>query len=161
MWQVEQLEFLLKGADSMNSANSVNLIILWSMNWSQFKDPVPHTCLADAVVGSWCLTKEVAGLSSYNENYFCLWIRWIPWKHAGKKLHQSVSKVNCTCKAQFFNRWHITKFVYFKMPSITKSCNACEWQEVSIPYEFHLFWRRISYQWFFAYSWQSLFYKLQ
>ena len=28
-----------------------------------FKDPVSHMCLADAVVASWSLTQEVAGLS--------------------------------------------------------------------------------------------------
>ena len=31
------------------------------MNWSQFKDPVSHMCLAGAVVASWSLTQEMAG----------------------------------------------------------------------------------------------------
>ena len=35
------------------------------MNWAQFKDPVSHTCLAGAVVASWSLTQEVAGLSPF------------------------------------------------------------------------------------------------
>ena len=33
------------------------------MNWTQFKDPVPHMCLAGTVVASWSLTQEVSGLS--------------------------------------------------------------------------------------------------
>ena len=33
------------------------------MNWAQFRDPVSHRCLAGAVVASWTLTQEVAGLS--------------------------------------------------------------------------------------------------
>ena len=35
------------------------------MNWSQFKDPASHMCLAGAVVSSWSLTQEVAGLSTF------------------------------------------------------------------------------------------------
>ena len=35
------------------------------MNWAQFKDPVSHMCLAGAVVASWSLTQEVAGLSPF------------------------------------------------------------------------------------------------
>ena len=35
------------------------------MNWSQFKDPVSHMCPADAVLGSWSLTQEVAGLGPF------------------------------------------------------------------------------------------------
>ena len=35
------------------------------MNWDQFKDPVSHMCLAGAVVASWSLTQEVAGLSPF------------------------------------------------------------------------------------------------
>ena len=31
------------------------------MNWSQFKDPVSHVCLAGAVVGFWSRIQEVAG----------------------------------------------------------------------------------------------------
>ena len=38
-----------------------------SMNWSQFKDPISHMCLAGAVVASWSLTQEVAGLSPFND----------------------------------------------------------------------------------------------
>ena len=33
------------------------------MNWAQFKDLVSHRCLDGAVVASWSLTQEVAGLS--------------------------------------------------------------------------------------------------
>ena len=33
------------------------------MTWAQFKDHVSHMCLTDAVVASWSLTQEVAGLS--------------------------------------------------------------------------------------------------
>ena len=35
------------------------------MKWVQFKDPVPHKCLAGAVVASWSLTKAVAGSSPF------------------------------------------------------------------------------------------------
>ena len=35
------------------------------MNWTQFKDPVSHMCLAGAVVASWSLTEEVAGSSPF------------------------------------------------------------------------------------------------
>ena len=35
------------------------------MNWVQFKDSVSHICLAGAVVASWSLTEEVAGLSPF------------------------------------------------------------------------------------------------
>ena len=35
------------------------------MNWSQFKDPVSHMCLASAVAASWSLTQEVAGSSPF------------------------------------------------------------------------------------------------
>ena len=31
------------------------------MNWNKFKDPIPHICLAGAVVVSWPLTQEIAG----------------------------------------------------------------------------------------------------
>ena len=47
--------------NSLNSANSVNLINHWSMNWSQFKDPVSNMYLAGTVVASWSLRQEVAG----------------------------------------------------------------------------------------------------
>ena len=32
------------------------------MNWDQLRDPVSHMCLAGAVVASWSLAQEVAGL---------------------------------------------------------------------------------------------------
>ena len=35
------------------------------MKWAQFKDPVSHMCLVGAVVASWSLTQEVAGLSPF------------------------------------------------------------------------------------------------
>ena len=35
------------------------------MNWDQFKDPVSHMCYVGAVVASWSLTQEVAGLSPF------------------------------------------------------------------------------------------------
>ena len=35
------------------------------MNWAQFKDPVPHMCLAGAMIACWSLTQEVAGSSPY------------------------------------------------------------------------------------------------
>ena len=41
------------------------------MNWTQFKDPVSHMCLAGDVVASWSLAQEVAGLSPFNDKYFC------------------------------------------------------------------------------------------
>ena len=37
------------------------------MNWVQFKDPISHMCLADAVVAPWSLKQEVAGLSPFND----------------------------------------------------------------------------------------------
>ena len=40
------------------------------MHWAQFKDPVSHMCLADAVVASWSHTKEVAGSSLLMTNIF-------------------------------------------------------------------------------------------
>ena len=46
--------------NSLNSVNSGNLIIHWSMNWSHFKDRVSHMCLAGTVVAFWSLTQEVA-----------------------------------------------------------------------------------------------------
>ena len=48
--------------------NSGNLINHWSLNRSQFKHPVSHMCLAGAVVASWSLTHELAGL---NEPFCC------------------------------------------------------------------------------------------
>ena len=35
------------------------------MNLVQFKDPVSHMCLAGAIVTSWSLTQDVAGLSPF------------------------------------------------------------------------------------------------
>ena len=35
------------------------------MNWAQFKDPVSRVCLPGAVVASWSLTQEMAGLSPF------------------------------------------------------------------------------------------------
>ena len=35
------------------------------MNQGQFNDPVPHMCLAGAVVASWSLTQEMAGLNPF------------------------------------------------------------------------------------------------
>ena len=35
------------------------------MNWAQFKDPVSRVCLSGAVVASWSLTQEMAGLSPF------------------------------------------------------------------------------------------------
>ena len=58
-----QWSFLLNGAElSLNSVNSGNLINHRSMNWAHFQDPVSHMCLAGAVVASWCLIQEVAGV---------------------------------------------------------------------------------------------------
>ena len=51
--------------------NLVNLINHRRMNWSQFKDPVSHMCLADTVVASLSLTQKVAGSCPFNEKYFC------------------------------------------------------------------------------------------
>ena len=36
------------------------------MNFAQFKDPVSHMCLADAVIASWSVTQEVAGSNPVN-----------------------------------------------------------------------------------------------
>ena len=70
------VEFLLHGAEislnSVNSANSRNLVNHCSMSWVKFNDPVSHICLAGAVVASWSCTREVAGSSSFTVNkYFC------------------------------------------------------------------------------------------
>ena len=63
------VEFFLNGAESsfnsVNSANSGNLINQSSMNWAEFKDPLSHVCLAGDVVASWSLTQEMAGLSPF------------------------------------------------------------------------------------------------
>ena len=42
------------------------------MNWAQFKDPVSHMCLADAVLVHWSLTQEVSGSSPFYGKYFLL-----------------------------------------------------------------------------------------
>ena len=49
--------------NSMNSANSGNLINHWSINWSQFKGTVSHICFAGTVVASWSLMQKVTGLN--------------------------------------------------------------------------------------------------
>ena len=57
----------------------------WSMNWSYFKDPISHTCLAGAVVASDLLHKRWLGgrfKPFYSDSkYFC---HWKQWKHLGK-----------------------------------------------------------------------------
>ena len=40
------------------------------MNLAQFNVSVSHVCLPGTVVVSWSLTKEVAGSSPFNDNYF-------------------------------------------------------------------------------------------
>ena len=47
------------------------------INQGQFKDPVSHTCLAGAVVASWSLTQEVAGLSPFNDEVSVTWDRCV------------------------------------------------------------------------------------
>ena len=37
------------------------------MNWSQFKNPVTHVCLAGTVVAPWSLTQELAGSNPFTE----------------------------------------------------------------------------------------------
>ena len=53
----------------------------WSMNKGQFKDPFSDMCIAGAVVASWSLTQEVAGLSHFTvmTNIFSHWILQIQW----------------------------------------------------------------------------------
>ena len=48
-----------------NSVIPGNLINHWSMNWSRFKDPVSHMCLAGTVVASWFSTQKMAGLNPF------------------------------------------------------------------------------------------------
>ena len=70
------MEFFPKlNRNSMNSANSRNLINHWSMNWSHFKYLVSHMCLAGAVVASWSLTQEDGRFKPFycNDKYFCHW----------------------------------------------------------------------------------------
>ena len=40
------------------------------MNRAQFKDHVPHICLASAMVAFWGITQEVAGATPFNDRYF-------------------------------------------------------------------------------------------
>ena len=58
---------------NMNSLNSANS---GSMNWSQFKYSVSHMCLAGALVASWSLTQEVAGVCSFCWNFTERQILW-------------------------------------------------------------------------------------
>ena len=61
----DTLEFFPKlNSNSVNSANSENLINHWCMNWAQFKDLVSHMCLAGTVVACWFVTQEVAGTNT-------------------------------------------------------------------------------------------------
>ena len=53
--------------NSLNSANSENLINHWIMNRAQFKDPTSHMCLAGAVVACWFVAQEVVG----SDRHFC------------------------------------------------------------------------------------------
>ena len=46
--------------NSLDPANSGNLINHLSMNLGQFRDPISHICLAATEVASWSLTQEVA-----------------------------------------------------------------------------------------------------
>ena len=74
---VKTMEFFLNGAEhslnSVNSANSGNLINHGSVNWAQFKDSTSDMCLAGTVEASWSLTEEVAGSSHFAvmKNIFC------------------------------------------------------------------------------------------
>ena len=61
--------------NSVNSANSGNLINHLSMNWAQFKDPVSHMCLAVADA-SWILHNRW--------QLRVLLITNIQWKNLGK-----------------------------------------------------------------------------
>ena len=70
--------------NSVNSENSWTLINHWSMNWSQFKDPISHPFLVAAMITSWSLTQEVAGSNLFDNKYFSHWIRRIQRKHLGK-----------------------------------------------------------------------------
>ena len=63
--RVGSMEFFLNRVElSLNSANSEKLINHQSMNWINL-DPVPHMCLAGAMVASWSLIQEVAGSSPF------------------------------------------------------------------------------------------------
>ena len=56
------MEFFLNAVEislnSVNSANSEQLIYHRSMNWAKFKDPVSHMCFAGVVVAFWLLHKK-------------------------------------------------------------------------------------------------------
>ena len=54
-----------RNGNSLNSANSGNLINHWSMTWEQFKDPISHMCLAHTVVASWSLTQDMEGSNPF------------------------------------------------------------------------------------------------
>ena len=108
--------FPLNGAelslDWVNSANSGNLINHWSMNWTQFKDPAFHMCLAGTMVASWSLTQDVAGSSplmtnifitestEFSENikekvqYVCVWLR-TRWHARRKAVFMTFYFVRC------------------------------------------------------------------
>ena len=51
--------------NSVNSANSENLINHWSLNCAQFKDPVSQVCHAGTLVASRSLTQKLTGLSPF------------------------------------------------------------------------------------------------
>ena len=66
-WNANDEIFFPKLSDlslnSVNSANSWNLINHWSINWARFIDPTSHMCLDGTLVGS--LTQEVTGSSLF------------------------------------------------------------------------------------------------
>ena len=62
--------------NSVNSANSRNLINHWSMNWAQFVDPVSHMCIAGAMVAFWYLTQKMAGSISMSVITNILSLNW-------------------------------------------------------------------------------------
>ena len=73
------------------------------MNWSQFKDPVSHLCVAGAVVASWSLTIVAAGSNLFDDKFSeNIWGKLnflteenilesdkslIAWKSTGKSYH--------------------------------------------------------------------------
>ena len=75
---VQTMEFFLNEAqlslNSVNSANSGNLINHRSMNKVHFKDLLCYLCLAGTVVASWLVTQEVEG----SDTAFCTNIFQIP-----------------------------------------------------------------------------------
>ena len=88
------VEFFLNGeefsSNSVNSANSGNLINHWSMNWAQFKDPMSHMCLAGTMVAFWSFTQEVIGSKPFNDNYFCHWIHWKSFRKNSNVLYNNL-----------------------------------------------------------------------